>query len=166
MLIFWPAFPSVLPGGGRALEISIVAGGGCFEWFPSVNQIPQNTRTIQGGGWGWGFFVCVDFFYQAQVAMPHCELMHAGRQGLGGRQSACPGLLWGHTDSGVPTTGHGALWAPLSAAAPVLGAGWCCRRGCNRLDFKAVERKGRISIDFRERSPATSPMPARKLPVI
>lgn len=25
LLIFWAAFPSVLPGGGRALEISIVA---------------------------------------------------------------------------------------------------------------------------------------------
>lgn len=48
LLIFWAAFPSALPGGGRALEISIVAGGGCFEWFPSVNQSPQNTRTIQG----------------------------------------------------------------------------------------------------------------------
>lgn len=52
MLIFWAAFPSVLPGGGRALEISIVAGGGCFEWFPSVNQIPQNTSMIQA--WGLG----------------------------------------------------------------------------------------------------------------
>lgn len=50
LLIFWAAFPSALPGGGRALEISIVAGCGCFEWFPSVNQIPQNTRTIQGWG--------------------------------------------------------------------------------------------------------------------
>lgn len=40
LLIFWAAFPSALPGGGRALEISIVAGGGRFEWFPSVNQIP------------------------------------------------------------------------------------------------------------------------------
>lgn len=60
LLIFWAAFPSVLPGGGRALEISIVAGGGCFEWFPSVNQIPQNTERIQG--WGWGFFGVRGFF--------------------------------------------------------------------------------------------------------
>lgn len=51
LLILWAAFPSAFPGGGRALEICIVGRGGCFEWFPSVNQIPQNTRAI----WGWFF---------------------------------------------------------------------------------------------------------------
>lgn len=55
LLILWAAFPSAFPGGGRALEICIVGRGGCFEWFPSVNQIPQNTRAIWGcffGGLG------------------------------------------------------------------------------------------------------------------
>lgn len=80
MLIFWAAFPSVLPGGGRALEISIVAGGGCFEWFPSVNQIPQNTRMIQD--WVRDIFFCLGFFFNKPKWQCQAVSWHEPQQGL------------------------------------------------------------------------------------
>lgn len=107
------------------MEISILAGGGCFERLPSVNQIPQNTRTIQGWSWGWGWgrgelCVGVGFFEQAQVAMSGCELTRAGGQGLGGRQSACAGLPWGRTD---PRRAHREPWDPAGSAFSSGAAG-------------------------------------------
>lgn len=112
------------------LEICIVERGGCFEWFPSVNQIPQKYQDDLGMVLGWflpfSFFISFFLFGDSFLVNPSRN-------------------FWPWADVYPLCSSVGARLhqdrQTDPAAALVLRAARCCRRRCCGLDLKAVEKK-------------------------